>query len=124
VTLADDSAAMPRFARGPTCRRSAGRPAVEDFGVARRRIQGRAVAAQRPGRLRTVLDLHLERDSASTARRFLEALEAADALTAAGVLLVPPSSQATRDTAVATSSRSSSSCADRTRTGAPTSVLE
>jgi hypothetical protein len=45
-----------------------------------------------------VLDLHLERDSASTARRFLEALEAADALTAAGVLLVPPSSQATRDT--------------------------
>ena len=68
-----------------------------DFGSARRQIQTQALAAQRAGASRTVLELHLERDAAPAARRFLDAMEAADALTAAGVLLVPPSSQATRD---------------------------
>jgi hypothetical protein len=71
--------------------------ALHDFRDARRQIQTQALAAQRAGVSRTVLELYLEPDSAPAARRFLEALEAADALTAAGVLLVPPSSQATRD---------------------------
>lgn len=71
--------------------------AFDDFGDARRQIQTQALAAQHAGAARTTLELRLERDAAPAARRFLEALEAADALTAAGMLLVPPSSQATRD---------------------------
>jgi len=71
--------------------------ALDEFADARRQIQTQALAAQRAGAERTVLELHLEPDAAPAARRFLEATEAADNLTASGVLLVPASSQATRD---------------------------
>lgn len=67
------------------------------FSDARRQIQTQALAAQRSGLDTMTLELHLERDAGLAAQRFLDALEAADALTAAGVLLVPPSTQALRD---------------------------
>jgi hypothetical protein len=71
--------------------------AFVDFSDARRQIQQQALAAQRSGLVTMTLELHLEQDAGPAAQRFLEALETADALTAAGVLLVPPSTQATRD---------------------------
>jgi hypothetical protein len=71
--------------------------AFVDFGDARRQIQTQALAAQRSGLVMMTLELHLDQDAGPAAQRFLEALETADALTAAGVLLVPPSTQATRD---------------------------
>jgi anti-sigma regulatory factor (Ser/Thr protein kinase) len=70
--------------------------AFEDFGDGRRQIQSQALAAQRAGQKRTTLHLYLEPSAGPAAQQFLEALEAADRLTAAGVLLVPPSTPTTR----------------------------
>lgn len=71
--------------------------AFEDFGDGRRQIQSQALAAQRAGQARMTLHLYLEPSAGAAAQHFLEALEAADRLTAAGILLVPPSTQTTRE---------------------------
>lgn len=70
--------------------------AFEEFSDGRRQIQTQALAAQRAGLARTTLHLYLEPSAGPAALHFLEALEAADRLTAAGVLLVPPSTLTTR----------------------------
>ena len=64
--------------------------ANEDFHEARRQIYNQTIRARKHGRRQTTLHLRLRRSDQVLARRWLEALDAADALTAAGVLLLPP----------------------------------
>lgn len=71
--------------------------ATAAFDDARRQINSQAHAAARAGDDRTILRLRLLPSAAPAAMEFVEALEAADALTAKGILLVPPSTQRTRD---------------------------
>lgn len=64
--------------------------ANEEFGEPRRQMYNQAVAASQQNQERATLDLRIQPGDVSAARRWLEALDEADALTAAGVLLVPP----------------------------------
>jgi hypothetical protein len=70
--------------------------AVVAFGDARRQIQDQALQAARGGHEEMTLQLQLEPDAGSRALAFVEVLEAADALTAEGTLLLPPSTDATK----------------------------
>lgn len=71
--------------------------AIARFADGRRQIQAQALSAQRANLTNMTLQLHLGLDAGPAATEFLAAMEAADALSAAGLLLVPGSSQPTRD---------------------------
>lgn len=64
--------------------------AHEEFHGPRRQMWIQTLAAAREGLDRTNLRLDLQRGDAEAARRWLAALDHADALTAAGKLLLPP----------------------------------
>jgi hypothetical protein len=64
--------------------------ANQEFHEARRQIYNQTISAGRDKRTQTTLHLRLHRSDAAPARRWLEALDEADALTAAGTLLLPP----------------------------------
>lgn len=64
--------------------------ANEDFHEARRQIYNQTISARREHRTETTLRLRLRRSDGALARRWLAALDDADALTTAGTLLVAP----------------------------------
>jgi hypothetical protein len=64
--------------------------ATEEFQEPRRQLQGETLNAAKKGLTRATLHLRLQRSDADAALRWLSALDEADALTSAGVLLVPP----------------------------------
>jgi anti-sigma regulatory factor (Ser/Thr protein kinase) len=64
--------------------------ATEEFQEARRQMQGQTLSAAKKGVTSATLHLLLHRRDADAAQRWLQALDEADALTTAGVLLVPP----------------------------------
>jgi anti-sigma regulatory factor (Ser/Thr protein kinase) len=94
-----DAAAQPHHRTPPELVALARRldRATEEFDDARRQIAAQASAAARAGQTRTTLRLLLAPGAAAAALHFLEACQEADDLTAAGSLLVPPSTQATKD---------------------------
>ena len=63
--------------------------ANEEFREARLQILSQALTAAKHRQDRTTLQLRLHRSDAAAARRWLEALDEADALTSAGALLLP-----------------------------------
>jgi anti-sigma regulatory factor (Ser/Thr protein kinase) len=64
--------------------------ASDEFHEARRQIYNQTFSAAKHGNRQTTLHLLLRRVDAGAAHRWLDALDEADALTAAGVLLLPP----------------------------------
>lgn len=62
----------------------------DDFHEARRQIYNQTIRAEQQQHTQTTLRLRLHRSDAALARRWLEALNEADALTAAGTLLLAP----------------------------------
>lgn len=64
--------------------------AHEEFREARRQIYHQTLTAAKHRRSRTTLHLQLHRSDAAAARRWLEALDDADALASGGRLLMPP----------------------------------
>ncbi|MDX6200610.1 MAG: hypothetical protein QOJ83_110, partial [Frankiales bacterium] len=64
--------------------------ATEEFHDARRQMYGQTLTAAKHGFAHTTLHLQLHRHDAGAARRWLEALDEADTLTSAGILLLPP----------------------------------
>jgi anti-sigma regulatory factor (Ser/Thr protein kinase) len=64
--------------------------ATEEFHDARRQIYSQTLGAAKRGEGRTTLHLLLSRSDAGAARRWLDALDEADTLTADGTLLLPP----------------------------------
>ena len=64
--------------------------ATEAFHEGRRQMLHQTLTAAKRGQTRVTLDLLLHRDAADAARRWLAALDEADALAEQGVLLLPP----------------------------------
>ena len=64
--------------------------ANDEFHEARRQIYNQTIDAQKQRRTQVTLRLRLHRRDAARARRWLEALDEADALTTAGTLLLTP----------------------------------
>jgi anti-sigma regulatory factor (Ser/Thr protein kinase) len=64
------------------------------FGDPRRQILHQTLSAAQQGRTTVTLRLHLRREDAKAARQWLAALDEAEALTADGLLLLPPFPQA------------------------------
>ncbi|MDX6227539.1 MAG: hypothetical protein QOI76_929 [Frankiales bacterium] len=64
--------------------------ATEEFHEARRQMYGQTLSAAKLGLTQTTLRLRLHRHDADAARRWLQALDEADTLTSAGILLLPP----------------------------------
>lgn len=64
--------------------------ANNDFQEPRRQIYNQTIHAAKHQHTQTTLHLRLRRDDLAPARRWLEALDDADALTTAGILLLPP----------------------------------
>lgn len=64
--------------------------ATDEFHEARRQMHNQTLSAARHANAQTTLHLLLRRADAAAAQRWLDALDEADALTAAGVLLLPP----------------------------------
>jgi anti-sigma regulatory factor (Ser/Thr protein kinase) len=64
--------------------------ATEEFQEARRQLQGETLNAAKKGLTHATLHLQLQHSDAEAALRWLGALDEADSLTSAGILLVPP----------------------------------
>lgn len=64
--------------------------ATDDFHDARRQMLHQTLSAAQSGRRTATLNLKLHPGDAGAARRWLDALSEADALTSAGILLLPP----------------------------------